>query len=45
MWVVNKQLKIGVWVPDAPATVQKEEVKQAEKQPQKPAKAKKTAKK
>lgn len=45
MWVVNKQLKIGVWVPDAPATVQKEEVKQAEAKPQKPAKAKKTAKK
>lgn len=45
MWVVNKQLKIGVWVPDAPTTASKEEVKQADVQSQKPAKAKKTAKK
>lgn len=45
MWVVNKQLKIGVWVPDAPTTAPKEESKQADEQPQKPAKAKKSAKK
>lgn len=45
MWVVNKQLKIGVWVPDAPSTAPTEEVKQAEVQHQKPAKTKKTAKK
>lgn len=45
MWIVNKRLKIGVWVPDAPTTAPKEEVKQAEAKPQKPAKAKKSTKK
>lgn len=45
MWLTNKQLKIGVWVPDAPATVQKEEVKQVQAEPKKPAKTKKTSKK
>lgn len=45
MWVVNKKLKIGVWVPDAPTTVQKEEVKQAQVETKKPAKTKKSAKK